>query len=103
LAREDLGGDRAPVWRRRSAAQAEFADYVRALQRIALGQDASGSARDRLGALKELLKLERKGTTSYIEAIAVADPELKRRWAQVHQADEMSRLNSVESRLDLDQ
>jgi hypothetical protein len=41
--------------------RAEFADYVRELQRIALGQDPSGSARDRLAALKELLKLEKKG------------------------------------------
>src|SRR5713226_3952301 len=29
-------------------ARGEFADYVRALQRIALGQDATASARDRL-------------------------------------------------------
>ena len=41
--------------------RAEFADYVRELQRIALGQDTSGSARERLGALKELLKLKKRG------------------------------------------
>ena len=41
--------------------RAEFADYVRELQRIVLGQDTSGSARERLNALKELLKLEKRG------------------------------------------
>src|SRR5712692_4526037 len=37
---------------------AERADYVRELQRIAFGQDPTASARDRLTALKELLKLD---------------------------------------------
>jgi hypothetical protein len=40
---------------------------VRALQRIALGQDSTATARDRLAALKELLELGAKGTTSYLE------------------------------------
>ncbi len=79
--------------------RAEFADYVRALQRIALGQDPSGSARDRLAALKELLKLEKRGTTSYVEGSAAADPDMQGRWAQVHRADEMKRLKSAESSL----
>ena len=82
--------------------RAEFADYVRALQRIALGHDPSGSARDRLAALKELLKLEKRGTTSYIEGIAAADPALKRRWAELHQADERQRLTSVQRKLGID-
>ena len=48
---------------RQSAAEqqpppAERADYVRELQRIALGQDPTASARDRVSALKELLKLD---------------------------------------------
>jgi hypothetical protein len=34
----------------------EFGDYIRELQRIALARDPSASARDRLTALKELLK-----------------------------------------------
>ena len=34
------------------------ADYVRELKRIALGHDPTASARDRLSAIKELLKLE---------------------------------------------
>ena len=34
------------------------AEYIRELQRIALGHDPTASARDRLTALKELLKLE---------------------------------------------
>ena len=36
----------------------EFGDYVRELQRIALGRDPTASARDRLTALKELVKLD---------------------------------------------
>ena len=37
---------------------AEYEDYVRALERIALGRDPNASVRDRLSALKELLKLQ---------------------------------------------
>jgi hypothetical protein len=47
--------------------RAEFPDYVRALQRIALGHDAAATPRDRLAALKELLELGPNGTTSYLE------------------------------------
>jgi hypothetical protein len=45
----------------------DFPDYVRALQRIALGHDATATARDRLAALKELLELGPRGTTRYLE------------------------------------
>jgi len=65
---EAVGGGACPsaTFRASSAAQAaekepprpERADYVRELQRIALGQDPTASTRDRLAALKELLKLE---------------------------------------------
>jgi hypothetical protein len=34
------------------------AEYIRELQRFALGHDPTASARDRLSAIKELLKLE---------------------------------------------
>ena len=85
----------------REPPRAEFADYVRELQRIALGQDPSGSARDRLAALKELLKLEKKGTTSYIEGASEDDPEVHRRWAEVHRADSLSRLKSLEGKFGL--
>jgi hypothetical protein len=78
--------------------RAEFADYVRELQRIALGQDPSGSARDRLAALRELLKLEKRGTTSYIEGASEDDPEVQRRWAEVRRADSLSRLQSLEGK-----
>jgi len=51
----------AAIERQATSAQAplraEFPDYVKALQRIALGQDATATARDRLAALKELLEL----------------------------------------------
>lgn len=50
IARQAAAGQQPPA--------AERADYVRELQRIALGHDPSASARDRLGALKELLKLD---------------------------------------------
>jgi len=61
--------------------RADLPEYVRALQGIALGRDAT--ARDRLAALRELLKLERRGTSSYLEASSWDDPELQRRWARV--------------------
>ncbi|MBA3382759.1 MAG: hypothetical protein H0T97_12990 [Actinobacteria bacterium] len=79
----------------------ERADYVRALQQIALGHDRTASARDRLAALKELLKLEHKGTTSYIEGASEDDPELRRRWAEAHYADSLKRLQSAEEKLDI--
>jgi hypothetical protein len=65
-------------------ARADLPDYVRALQEIALGHDTTATARDRLAALKELLQLERRGTSSYIEASSAEDPEVQRRWARVH-------------------
>ena len=46
-----------------------------------------------------LLKLEQKGTTSYIEGISASDPEMQRRWAEVHHADAIKRLKSLESSL----
>jgi hypothetical protein len=52
--------------------RADFADYVRALQRIALGQDATATARDQLAALKKLLELGYRGTTGYLEGPAHA-------------------------------
>jgi hypothetical protein len=79
--------------------RAEFADYVRELQRIALGQDPTGSARDRLAALKELLKLGAAGTTSYLEA--PSSTELARRWQAVHEAKRKRELEKQERWLGL--
>ena len=45
---------------------AERADFVRELQRIALGQDVGARVADRLTAIKELLKLGDEGTSSYL-------------------------------------
>jgi hypothetical protein len=56
----------------------------RALQRIALGQEATATARDQLAALKELLKLGFRGTTSYLERPGEAD--LTRRAHAIHEA-----------------
>jgi hypothetical protein len=64
--------------------RAEFADYVNALQRIALGQDSTATARDRLAALKELLELGPSGTTSYLER--PADAELREREHAIREA-----------------
>lgn len=77
---------------------ADLPEYVRALQGIALGRDPSATARDRLAALRELLKLEKLGTSSYLEGSAWGDPELQRRWAQVSRADELERLQSREEK-----
>jgi len=45
--------------------------HVRAPQRIALGQDATATARDRLAALEALRELGPSGTTNYLEQGAV--------------------------------
>lgn len=77
--------------------RADFPDYVRALQRIALGRDATATARDQLAALKELLKLGPRGTTSYLERPAEAD--LTRRWHAIHETRRMQDLESQERSL----
>jgi hypothetical protein len=64
--------------------RADFPDYVHALQRIALGQDTTATTRDRLAALKELLKLGPKGTASYLERLA--QPELTEREHAIREA-----------------
>jgi hypothetical protein len=64
--------------------QADFPDYVRALQRIALGHDAAATVRDRLAALKELLELGPNGTTSYLER--PAQPEFTEREHAIREA-----------------
>src|SRR6266566_5948111 len=78
----------AAIEREATSAQApsrgDFSDYVRALQRIALGQDASATARDRLAALTELLELGPSGTTSYLER--PADAELREREHAIREA-----------------
>jgi hypothetical protein len=78
-------------------ARGEFADYVRALQRIALGQDASATARDRLAALNELLELGLKGTSSYLER--PAQPELTARTHAIREAKQRQELERQERRL----
>ena len=78
--------------------RADFPEYVRALQGIALGRDKTATARDRLAALRELLKLERRGTSSYLEASSWDYPELQQRWARVSRADELERLQSREEK-----
>lgn len=64
--------------------RADFPDYVRALQQIALGRDPTATARERLAALKELLKLGFEGTSSYLEESR--KPEVLRRWRAVREA-----------------
>lgn len=80
-------------------ARADFPDYVRALQGIALGHDTTATARDRLAALKEF---ERRGTSSYIEASSPDESDLQRRWARVHRADELRRVQSLGQKLDIE-
>ena len=69
---------------------------MRALQGIALGRDTTATARDRLVALRELLKLEKRGMSSYLEASSWDDRELQRRWGRVNRAYELERLQSRE-------
>jgi hypothetical protein len=55
----------------------ESGDYVRELQRIALGRDPSASARDRLQALKELLKPDVSGKVAASVIVIHRDDEGK--------------------------
>jgi hypothetical protein len=52
----------------KDAPRAEKEDYVRELQRIALGHDAHATTRDRLVALRQLLALGTGGTSSHLDA-----------------------------------
>lgn len=79
--------------------EAEFADYVRALQQIALG-DATATARDRLEALNKLLKLGLRGTSSYLEGGTV-EPELARRWRAIYGEERKRDFDQQERRLGL--
>ena len=80
--------------------RAEFADYVQALQQIALGHDPTGTARDRLGALKELSHLGRRGYSSYLEG--GAEPELARRWQAIYEAKQEREFSLQERSLGID-
>lgn len=91
----------APAIDRQSAAvrerpRAEWADYVRELQSIAMGYDPGARTSDRLSALRELLKLGSRGTTSGLEPKAVVDSEMQRRWDKVFAADERELLELLE-------
>jgi hypothetical protein len=76
----------------------EFADYVQALQRIALGHDTTATARDRLAALKQLLDLGFRGTTSYLDKSS-DEHELTLRWHATNEADREQRLVQQERSL----
>ena len=65
IARQTAAGQQPP--------RAELADYVRELERIALGHDPSASARDRLGALKELVKLDSAPNPSGIVQVLLTE------------------------------
>jgi hypothetical protein len=70
------------------------------LQRIALGLDPTGTARDRLAALKELLRLGLRGRTSYLEL--GEDSELTRRQQAVQVATRQRELRRQERDLGLE-
>jgi hypothetical protein len=82
-----------------SPSRADFPEYVRALQRIALGHDAAATARDRLAALNELLQLGMRGTTSYLER--PTQPELTERAHAIREARETRELEKQERDLGL--
>jgi hypothetical protein len=78
---------------------ADFADYVRALQRIALGHDPEATPKDKLAAVRELLKLEVRGTSAYIDGPSPDDPDLRRRMAEISRARLVRGLEADENRL----
>ena len=80
--------------------RADFPDYVRALQRIALGHDAAATVRDRLTALKELLELGPNGTTSYLER--PAQPAFTEREYAIREAVQSRSLAKRERDLGID-
>jgi hypothetical protein len=77
--------------------RAEYPDYVRALQRIALAHDTSATTRDRLVAIKELRQLGPRGTTSYLERTGQGD--LTRRRHAIHEAEQRQSIERQERSL----
>jgi hypothetical protein len=73
---------------------------VRALQQIALGHDASGTTRDRLGALKEPINLGLRGYSSYLEGRT--EPEMARRWQALYEARQKREFSLQERSLGID-
>lgn len=75
----------------------EQRDYVRHLQMIALGHDPEARVSERLAALRLLLSLEERGTTSYLEANQAEDaswgddPNFQQKLARVTEDLEASR------------
>jgi hypothetical protein len=55
--------------------KSERADYIRELQRIALGRDRGARTQDRLNAIKQLLRVGHQATTSYLESEESEDVE----------------------------
>jgi hypothetical protein len=94
IERQAPAADQAPP-------RADFPDYVRELQRIALGHDTTATARDRLTALNELLELGPKGTTSYLERPAQA--ELTERENAIREAAQRRSIVKRESELGIDE
>jgi hypothetical protein len=72
------------------------------LQKISAAIDRNPASEPEPAALRELLKLERRGTTSYIEASSPEEPELQQRWARIHRADELRRIQSLEQKLQIE-
>ena len=73
--------------------RADFPDYVHALQRIALGHDPNATTRDQLAALRELLQLGTRATSSSLER--AEQPGLT---ARRHATDEASEIREQERR-----
>jgi hypothetical protein len=74
--------------------RAGWSDYVRELQRIALGHDPTARTADRLSALKELMALGQKGTSSFLEPV---ESETSRRWSDLIKAQDEELLEGLEA------
>ncbi len=83
--------------REQTPVRGEFADYVQALQQIALGRDPTATSGERLVALKQLLSLGLRGTSSYLDQST--EPELARRQHAVLEAKRMRELRYQERSL----
>ena len=87
--------------REQTPRRGEFADYVQALQQIALGNDPTATARERLAALKELLNLGLRGTSSYLDRSA--GPEQVQRLQAIDEAKRWREIALQERSLGIDE
>jgi hypothetical protein len=82
--------------------RSERADYIRELQRIALGRDRGARTQDRLNAIKQLLSAGDRGTTSYLESEESEDVKDAKAWREMQRTEAKDSVEDARARREID-